>query len=81
MTGVQTCALPICGFHEFVINIPAVQVVNQTVNVTITGNTLQFAVIVDALYTFTATLAADRRSLTGTFTGGTCNGTWSGSRQ
>ncbi len=69
------------GFHEFVINIPAVQVVNQTVNVTITGNTLQFAVIVDALYTFTATLAADRRSLTGTFTGGTCNGTWSGSRQ
>ena len=69
------------GFHEFVINIPAVGVVNQTVNVTITGNTLQFAVVVDALYTFTATLAADRRSLTGSFTGGTCSGTWSGSRQ
>lgn len=69
------------GFHEFVINIPAALVFNQTVNVTITGNTLQFAVVVDALYTFTATLAADRRSLNGTFTGGTCSGTWNGARQ
>ena len=69
------------GFHEFVINIPAVSVVNQTVRVTITGNTLQFSVVVDALYTFPATLGADRRSLTGTFTGGTCSGTWTGSRQ
>ena len=69
------------GFHEFVINIPAAGVVNQTVNVTITGNTLQFAVVVDALYTFTGNLASDRRSLTGSFSGGTCSGTWSGSRQ
>jgi len=69
------------GFHEFVINIPAVLVFNQTVNVTITGNTLQFVVAVDALYTFIGTLAADRRTLTGTFTGGTCNGTWNGARQ
>ena len=69
------------GFHEFVINIPAAGVVNQTVNVTIMGNTLQFAVVVDALYTFTGNLASDRRSLTGSFSGGTCSGTWSGSRQ
>ena len=69
------------GFHEFVINIPAAGVVNQTVSVTITGNTLQFAVVVDALYTFTGNLASDRRSLTGSFSGGTCSGTWSGSRQ
>ena len=69
------------GFHEFVINIPSVLVVNQTVNVTITGNTLRFNVVVDTLYTFIATLSADRRSMTGTFSGGTCSGTWNGTRQ
>lgn len=69
------------GFHEFVINIPAALVFNQAVSLTITENTMRFNVVVDALYTFVATLAADRRSLTGTFTGGTCSGTWAGTRQ
>ena len=69
------------GFHEFVISIPSLAVVNQTVNVTISEDTLQFPVILDALYTFRGTLATDRRSLTGTFSGGTCSGTWAGTRQ
>jgi len=69
------------GFHEFLISIPSALVFNQAVSLLITGNSLQFAVPVDALYTFNATLAADRRSFTGTFSGGTCSGTWSGTRQ
>lgn len=69
------------GFHEFVINIPSVLVFNQAVNLAINGSTLQFAVVVDALYAFTATLSSDRRAFSGTFAGGTCSGTWSGSRQ
>ncbi len=69
------------GFHEFLINIPSALVFNQAVSLQITGNTMQFAVPVDTLYTFNATLAPDRRSFTGTFSGGTCSGTWSGARQ
>ena len=69
------------GIHEFLISIPSALVFNQAVSLLITGNTMTFAVPVDTLYTFNATLAADRRSFTGTFSGGTCNGTWSGARQ
>lgn len=69
------------GNHEFLINIPSALVFNQAVSLQINGNAMQFAVPVDTLYTFNATLAADRRSLTGTFSGGSCSGTWSGTRQ
>ncbi|HUQ89750.1 MAG TPA: BACON domain-containing protein [Vicinamibacterales bacterium] len=66
---------------EFVITIASVGVVNQAIPLFVNGNSLQFFVPIDTLYTFNATLANDRRSLTGTFSGGTCNGTWSGARQ
>lgn len=69
------------GFHEFVISIPSALVVNQTLSLLINGSALQLQVPIDTLYTFNATLAADRRSFTGTFNGGTCSGTWSGTRQ
>jgi Putative binding domain, N-terminal len=68
------------GIHEFTISIPSALVFNQTVNLLINGNAMQFAVPVDTLYTFNATLAADRRSFAGTFSGGSCSGTWSGTR-
>jgi hypothetical protein len=55
-------------------------VVNQTLPLIVSGNTIKFAVQLDAVYTFVATLAADRRSFTGTFSGGGCSGTWNGSR-
>lgn len=67
--------------NEFLISIPSVGVVNQALALTITGNTLQFFVPIDTLYTFNATLSTDRRSLAGTFSGGTCSGTWSGTRR
>lgn len=69
------------GSPELVISLPTVGITGQTLNLTLTGNTVQFVVFVDSVYTFTGTLASDRRSLTGTFTGGSCSGTWSGSRQ
>lgn len=69
------------GSPELVISIPSIGVSNQSLNLILTGNTVQFAVFVDALYTLTGTLAADRRSLAGTFSGGSCSGTWTGSRQ
>jgi hypothetical protein len=69
------------GNHEFLINIPSALVFNQTASLQIIGNAMQFAVTVDSLYTFNATLAADRRSFTGTFSGGSCSGTWNGTRQ
>jgi hypothetical protein len=69
------------GIHEFLISIPSALVFNQAVSLLVNGNTMTFAVPVDTLYTFNATLAADRRSFTGTFSGGTCSGTWSGTRQ
>ncbi len=65
------------GFHKFVISAPSVGLVNQVVSMTLNGSTLQFNVVVDALYTFTATLSSDRRSFTGVFSGGT----WAGTRQ
>jgi hypothetical protein len=68
------------GQAELVINAPTVGVFNQTLPLIIDGNNIQFAVQVDAVYTFVATLASDRRSFTGTFSGGGCTGTWSGSR-
>jgi hypothetical protein len=67
--------------NEFLISIPTVGVVNQALALTITGSNLQFFVPIDTLYTFNATLASDRRSLTGTFSGGTCSGTWNGTRR
>jgi hypothetical protein len=68
------------GTNEFAISIPALAV-SQTLPTIINGSTVQFAVALDALYTFTATLSSDRRSLSGTFTGGSCTGTWSGTRR
>jgi hypothetical protein len=68
------------GQAELVISVPSVGVVNQTVPLIVSGNNIQFAVQIDAVYTFLATLAADRRSFTGTFSGGGCSGTWNGTR-
>lgn len=69
------------GTHEFLISIPSALVFNQNLSLTLVGNSLQMMVPVDTLYTFNATLAADRRSFSGTFTGGACSGSWSGTRQ
>jgi hypothetical protein len=69
------------GTHEFLISIPSALVFNQALSLTLNGNALQMMVPVDTLYTFNATLASDRRSFTGPFSGGACSGTWSGSRQ
>jgi hypothetical protein len=69
------------GNHEFVISIPSALVFNQTLSLQINGNAMQFAVPIDTLYTFNATLAPDRRSFSGTFNGGSCSGTWNGTRQ
>ena len=69
------------GSPELVISLPTLGINNQTVNLTLATNTLQFAVFVDSVYTFNATIAADRRSLNGTFSGGSCSGTWNGARQ
>jgi len=66
---------------EFVITIASVGIFNQVIPLFVNGNSLQFFVPIDTLYTFNATLANDRRSLTGTFSGGTCSGTWTGARQ
>jgi hypothetical protein len=67
--------------NEFVITILSVGVINQVLPLTINGSSLQFFVQIDTLYTFNGTLAADRRSLTGTFSGGGCSGTWAGTRR
>lgn len=67
--------------NEFVISIPQVGVPSQALALTITGNNLQFFVPIDTLYTFNGTLSGDRRSLTGTFSGGACSGTWNGTRR
>ena len=66
---------------ELVITIPSVAVFNQVIPITFNGNSLQFFVAVDTLYTFNATLSSDRRSMTGTFSGGSCSGTWNGTRR
>ena len=66
---------------ELVITIPQAGVIGQVIPITFNGNNIQFFVQIDTLYTFNATLASDRRSLTGTFTGGGCNGTWNGARR
>lgn len=66
---------------ELVITIPSVAVFNQVIPITFNGNSLQFFVAVDTLYTFNATLSSDRRTMTGTFSGGTCSGTWTGTRR
>lgn len=68
------------GQAELVINVSSVGVVNQTVPLIVSGNNISFAVQIDAVYTFMATLANDRRSFTGTFSGGSCSGTWNGTR-
>jgi Putative binding domain, N-terminal len=67
--------------NEFLISIPSAGVINQVLPVTINGSSLQFFVPIDTLYTFNATISSDRRSLTGTFSGGTCSGTWAGTRR
>jgi len=66
---------------EFVITIPSVGISNQVIPLFVNGNSLQLFVPIDTLYTFNATLANDRRSFTGTFSGGSCSGGWSGARQ
>ncbi len=67
--------------NEFVISIPQVGVSNQAIPLTINGSSLQFFVPIDTLYTFNGTLSSDRRSITGTFSGGSCSGTWNGTRR
>ena len=67
--------------NEFVISIPQVGVSNQAIPLTINGSSLQFFVPIDTLYTFNGTLSSDRRSITGTFAGGSCSGTWNGARR
>jgi hypothetical protein len=67
--------------NEFVISIASVGVINQVLPLTINGSSLQFFVQIDTLYTFNGTLSSDRRSLTGTFSGGGCSGTWAGTRR
>ena len=69
------------GQAELVINAPAAGVFNQTLPLTVNGNNIQFAVQIDAVYTFVASLAGDRRSFSGTFSGAGCSGTWAGTRQ
>ena len=66
---------------ELVITIPSVAVFNQVIPIIFNGNSLQFFVAVDTLYTFNATLSSDRRSMNGTFSGGSCSGTWTGTRR
>jgi hypothetical protein len=68
------------GQAELVISVSSVGVVNQVVPLIVSGNNISFAVQIDTVYTFVATLAADRRSFTGTFSGGSCSGTWNGTR-
>jgi hypothetical protein len=67
--------------NEFLISIPSVGISNQAIALTINGSSLQFFVPIDTLYTFNGTLSSDRRSLAGTFSGGTCSGTWNGTRR
>ena len=69
------------GATELVITIPQAGVNGQVIPITFNGSNIQFFVVIDALYTFNATLSADRRSLSGTFTGGGCSGTWTGTRR
>lgn len=72
---------------ELVASIPAVGVSNETVPVTLSGTTLQFSITVDSRYDFTAQLTQDFRSLSGSFSGGSCapgitpSGTWNGTKQ
>jgi hypothetical protein len=67
--------------NEFVISIPSLGLANQTLALTINGNSVQFFVPIDTLYTFNGTLSPDHRSINGTFAGGTCSGTWNGARR
>ena len=67
--------------NEFVIAIPSLGVPSQALALTINGSSLQFFVPIDTLYTFNGTLSSDRRSITGTFAGGSCSGTWTGTRR
>jgi hypothetical protein len=69
------------GNTELVVSIPQAGVVNQAVAVTLTGNEFRFGVPLDTNYTFVGTLSSDRRSVTGTFTGAACSGTWNASHQ
>jgi hypothetical protein len=70
----------VIGQLELVISAPTVGVFNQTLPLILNGDQIQFAVQIDVVYTFVATLSADRRSFTGTFSGGGCSGTWNGAR-
>ena len=69
------------GNTELVVSIPQAGVNNSAVAVTVTGNEFRFGVPLDTNYTFVGTLSADRRSLTGTFTGAACSGTWNATHQ
>jgi hypothetical protein len=66
---------------ELVISIPSLLIFNQVIPITFNGNNLSLGVQLDTLYTFAATLASDRRSFSGTLSGGGCTGTWTGTRQ
>lgn len=75
---------------EIVITVPGVLVFDEAYPATLNGNTFSFSGDFDSRYTFTAEVAADRRSLNGTFRGGNCAvpptqvlplGTWTGTHQ
>jgi hypothetical protein len=65
---------------ELVISIPSVGISNQVIPLIVNGSSVQFFVPIDTLYTFNATLNGARNSMTGTFSGGSCSGTWNGAR-
>jgi hypothetical protein len=69
------------GNTELVVSIPVAGVVNQAVAVNLTGNNFQFGVPLDTNYTFVGTLSSDRRSISGTFSGAACSGTWAATHQ
>lgn len=78
------------GGVEIVISVPFAFISNETHAATLIGNSFSFTADFDSLYSFVATLSADRRSLNGTFVGGNCNvpptivlpsGTWTGTHQ
>ena len=78
------------GGVETVVSVQRVGVSNETHAATITGRRITFTVDIDGPYTFVGDFGADFRSLSGTFTGRSCNilstvvtptGTWTGTKQ
>jgi hypothetical protein len=78
------------GGIEIVVSVPRAGISNESYAATITGQRITFTVDIDGPYTFVAEFSADFRSLSGSFTGSSCNlpptvvipaGTWTGTKQ